>query len=139
VILVDAGPLISVVNFSELALSVRLRGIFERDGEQFYTSPAVLTEAFHLTARTGGWPQQSLVWKLLERHSIRVLQLRDADLDRTHQLMSRYADRPMDFGDATLVALAEVHRINRVFTLDSDFYIYRIHDREAFDVINPSA
>lgn len=45
----------------------------------------------------------------------------------------------MDFADATLVAVTEARGIHRIVTLDQDFYIYRIHDREAFDVINPLA
>jgi len=45
---------------------------------------------------------------------------------RPSQLMERYADRPMDLADATLVALAEEREIARIFTLDTDFHIYRI-------------
>ncbi len=37
--------------------------------------------------------------------------------------------------DATLVAAAESHSIRQVFTLDSDFRIYRLPDRSAFEVI----
>ena len=49
--------------------------------------------------------------------------------------MGRYADRPMDLADATLVVLAEERREKRIFTLDADFDIYRIHGRARFELL----
>lgn len=49
--------------------------------------------------------------------------------------MTKYADRPMDLADSTLVALAEQRDERRIFTLDSDFQIYRLHGRTRFDII----
>jgi len=40
----------------------------------------------------------------------------------------------MDLADATLVALAEERQLTRIFSIDSDFYTYRVNGRE-FDVI----
>ncbi len=52
-----------------------------------------------------------------------------------YQLMEQYQDVPMDLADSSLVAAAEMLGIRRIFTLDSDFYIYRLHGKDAFDVI----
>jgi predicted nucleic acid-binding protein len=41
----------------------------------------------------------------------------------------------MDLADASLVALAEERGLKRIFTLDDDFRIYRIHGRTSFDII----
>jgi hypothetical protein len=41
----------------------------------------------------------------------------------------------MDLADATLVALAQEHDLRRIFTLDSDFHVYRPHGRRRFDVV----
>ena len=41
----------------------------------------------------------------------------------------------MDLADASLVAAAEHLRMSRIFTIDSDFYVYRINDKDAFEVI----
>ena len=49
--------------------------------------------------------------------------------------MDKYADRPMDVADATLVALAEARNERRIFTLDADFHIYRIHGRRRFEIV----
>jgi len=50
--------------------------------------------------------------------------------------MEKYRDLPMDLADATLVLAAENTRLNQIFTLDSDFLIYRIHGRQPFDIID---
>lgn len=50
-------------------------------------------------------------------------------------LMEKYQDIPMDLADASLVAVAESQKIKRIFTLDSDFYVDRLYDKEAFEVI----
>lgn len=54
---------------------------------------------------------------------------------RAAGLMEKYADRPMDLADATLVALAEERGLTQIFTLDEDFRIYRIRGRRHFDVV----
>jgi hypothetical protein len=50
-------------------------------------------------------------------------------------LMAQYQNVPMDLADASLVAVAESIRSKRIFTLDSDFYVYRLYGKEVFDVI----
>jgi predicted nucleic acid-binding protein len=47
---------------------------------------------------------------------------------RLQTLMAKYRNVPMDLADASLVALAEHLESNRIFTLDSDFYIYRFQE-----------
>ena len=50
--------------------------------------------------------------------------------------MKRYADRPMDFADATLVHLARRESLNTVFTVDhDDFETYRIAGRRRFRIV----
>ena len=49
--------------------------------------------------------------------------------------MLKYADRPMDFADATLVRLAEREGLTTVLTVDQDFDVYRIGGRKAFRVL----
>ncbi len=49
--------------------------------------------------------------------------------------MAKYADRPMDLADATLVALPEERGERRIHTLDSDFEIYGLHGRLRFAII----
>jgi len=50
--------------------------------------------------------------------------------------MKQYHDLPMDLADATLVALADVLGISKIFTLDhKDFSIYRVKKKRRFTLI----
>jgi predicted nucleic acid-binding protein len=48
------------------------------------------------------------------------------DIPRIIELTKKYADRPMDFADATLVIVAEKTGIRKIISIDSDFDIYRL-------------
>lgn len=57
-------------------------------------------------------------------------------LQRVRKLLDKYADLPMDFADATLVALAEELDCTSAFTTDrADFSVYRIKDRKPFRIL----
>ncbi len=58
--------------------------------------------------------------------------------ERVFALMARYRNVPMALADACLVCMAEDHRGSRVFTLDSDFSIYRLAGRKAVPVLAPN-
>lgn len=49
--------------------------------------------------------------------------------------MDKYQDVPMDLADATLVALAEERNWRRIFTLDSDFAVYKLRGRLSFESV----
>ena len=51
------------------------------------------------------------------------------------RLMAQYQDVPMDLADASLVAAAEEQNLRVVFTLDSDFLIYRLAHGGTFTVV----
>ena len=52
-------------------------------------------------------------------------------------LMRRYRNRPMSLADACLVRLSELQTDGEVFTLDSDFRIYRRHGNKVIPVLMP--
>jgi predicted nucleic acid-binding protein len=57
-------------------------------------------------------------------------------LQRIAVLMERYRNVPMDFADATLVALGEELETEWVFTLDRrGFSTYRLDQRKPFQII----
>ena len=88
------------------------------------TWPA-FTEVMYLLARAGGIRAQQAVWRLVSTHHLAIADLSPSAVDRSARLMDRYADRPMDLADATLVALAEERGDRRIFTLDTNFQVYR--------------
>lgn len=97
------------------------------------TSSPVLTELFHLV---GDRPHEvAAAWGFLRSGAVTVRPTRDQDLPALEVLMLRYADRPMDFADATLVHLAGLEGIQTVFTVDhNDFETYRFNGKRRFRI-----
>ena len=89
------------------------------------TTAAVLTELFHLI---GPRPRDmAAAWRFIRSGAVMVMPIQDNDLPVIETLMNRYADRPMDFADASLVNLAHTESTNRVITIDhDDFETYRV-------------
>jgi predicted nucleic acid-binding protein len=98
------------------------------------TSAAVLAELFHMVAAK---PREvAAAWTFVRSGGVAVLPIVDGDMAALEGLMTRYADRPMDFADATLVRLAEREALTTVFTIDhADFETYRIGGRGRFRVV----
>jgi predicted nucleic acid-binding protein len=76
----------------------------------------VVTEACHLVARGRG--AASLPLDFLLAAAIPIVALETGGHRRAASLMRQYAKLPMDFADATLVAIAEALDLTTVFTTD---------------------
>lgn len=82
------------------------------------------------------WQRQVPCFDFFFRGAFLLVPTSPVSLHRAAALMRRYQDMPMDYADATLVALAEELRTNRVFTLDrKGFSIYRLHRDHAIEVV----
>lgn len=101
------------------------------------TSEAVLTELFHLVGDSRA--EMEAAWKFVRSGAITLGVIEHAELPQLHALMSRYADCPMDFADATLVHLAKRESLSTILTVDyRDFATYRIEGKRAFRVLPKS-
>jgi uncharacterized protein len=134
VTLTDAGPLIALIDAGEPDHE-RCTAVLAQITLPLLTTWPAFTEAMYLLGMAGGWQGQQALWRLVLRDDLVIAEVSPESNLRASQLMERYADRPMDLADATLVALAEEREIARIFTLDSAFHIYRIRGRKRFDVI----
>ncbi len=120
--LVDAGPLIALIRRTDMDHAACVKVAASLRGPLATTWP-VLTEAIHVL----GTPrEQDGVLDMVEKEALRILPLDAADIPRLRVLMRKYATRPMDLADATLVRVAERDGLHRIFTLDQDFQIYRV-------------
>jgi len=98
------------------------------------TTEAVLAEVFHLTYRN--LRDLTGVWRLLRSGAIQMASITHDELPQIQRLMDDYADRPMDFADATLVHLAARESISLILTVDhDDFETYRIGGRKRFTIL----
>ncbi len=132
--LTDAGPLIAIIDADEADHDTCISAVDGLDLPLVTTWPA-FTEAMYLLARAGGTEGQRALWRLVETDRLVIADLSPEAVHRSARLMDRYADTPMDLADATLVALAEEQGHRRIFTLDSNFHVYRLHGRQRFDVV----
>ncbi len=132
--LTDAGPLVALIDADEPdheACGSVLNGL----ALPLVTTWPVFTEAMYLLSRTGGPQGREALWRLVSTGRLVLADLSEAAVERSARLMAKYADLPMDLADATLVALAEERGQRRIFTLDSDFEVYRINGRGRFETV----
>ena len=83
----------------------------------------------------GGHAYQATLWKMRSEKKVVLHDLAPAEINRMEELMKKYADTPMDLADASLVATAESESLSRVFSIDSDFRVYRLRSGRALDVV----
>ena len=133
-IIVDTGPLVAALvkhdEFHEWASQ-----IIATLPAPLITSEPVIAEACFLLHRRK-LPLDSLI-QLFERESLIIAFDLQSEVASLKSLLSKYRDLPMSLADATLVRLAELHDNAAVFTLDSDFRIYRKHGRRQIPLIIP--
>lgn len=132
--LVDAGPLVAILDRNDVGHRRCVGALSELVGPMLTTWPA-FTEAMHLIGARGGWRSQDKLWRLVLRNDLHIEAIDAPGLKRASELMQRYRDLPMDLADATLVVLAEARKVSRIFTLDKDFRVYRLHGRRAFEIV----
>jgi uncharacterized protein len=97
---------------------------------------AVLTEVCHLVAKEG--VSIGKVLEFVERGGLTVVSL-GGELAAIRLLTDRYLDAPMDFADACVVRLAEIHADATVCTTDSQFNFFRKNGQETIPLLAPFA
>lgn len=133
-ILIDAGPLIALIDASD-QMHRACKAAAAEIREELLTSEPALTEAVHVLGSRLGWRGQERLWTLVLTRRLLVEPLGEGGLARAAQLMAKYATASMDIGDASMVVLAERHHESRIFTVDREFLFYRMHDRVPFQMI----
>ncbi|TMD11482.1 MAG: PIN domain-containing protein [Chloroflexi bacterium] len=131
--LIDAGPLVAIVDRGEARHADCVAALSRLRGPLLTTWPA-FTEAMYLLGDAGGWKAQQALWGMASEH-VQVVDLDSPTVERARELMAKYSNVPMSLADATLVAMAERRGIAKVFTLDSDFRIYRFRGRKTFELV----
>ena len=132
-LVLDTGPFVALVDRSEARHRDCVETLESWTGA-IVTTEAVLTEAMYLVGPS--WRPKKACLDFILRGAVHLVSPSLKSLQRTADLMEKYADRPMDYADATLVVLAEDLDTDRVFSLDrEDFSIYRAHGNRPFHVV----
>jgi uncharacterized protein len=133
-VIVDTGILVALIDSRDQYhawVSAQLKQI----SPPMLTCEAVVSEAWFLLARVRNG--QATVAQLLERQQVQVEFNLAAELADVLALLHRYSSVPASLADAELVRMAELHANHHIFTLDSDFQIYRKNRSEVISVISP--
>lgn len=133
-IIVDAGPLIAWACHRDALHRWALRMLEEIEAPLYCCEP-VLAEVFWRLSKYS--VSAEVVWDWIHRKIIVVEFSANEHYADLRRLMQRYADRKIDFADACLVRMSELHRDSRVFTCDGDFKIYRRNERMQIPLIFP--
>ena len=132
-ILIDTGPIVALFDKDDRYHALCIENLKEIR-EPLITTWPVLTECFYLL--NFSWEVQDSLWLFIQRGGVDIHPLGKESLISCRELMKQYRDLPMDLADATLVALADVLGISKIFTLDhKDFSIYRFKQKKRFTLI----
>lgn len=134
-ILVDAAPLVAFIDAGQGASHQRCLELYRTIHEPLLTTWCCFTEAMYFLQQRRGWLGQKQLWAFIQREALILHSVSVPERKRIYELMEQYQDVPMDLADASLVAVAETLSIRRIFTLDSDFYVYRLPENQAFEVL----
>jgi predicted nucleic acid-binding protein len=125
--LVDSGPLIALFDRDDRHHE-RVKTFLKAHPLRLFSTWPVLTEVCALLPQQCAWDFMEFV----QRGGVWLEPLEPDDISALLELSQRYADRPMDLADASLVILATRLGIQRIVSLDSDFDIYRLPGKKTF-------
>ncbi|MDP2787323.1 MAG: PIN domain-containing protein [Pseudomonadota bacterium] len=131
-LLVDTGPLVALAvrrdNFHAACT-----GFLQNHRGRLLTTWAVLTEFSHLV----GAVEASLpLYRWIANGGLEIFSLGRDEIVRASDWIERYADRPMDLADASLVVASLATGYTQVWTLDrNDFETYRLPGRKRFKLV----
>ena len=132
-LLIDTEAFVALVDRSERAHR-DCAAVFERWAGPLSTTEGVLAETLHLVGPL--WPPRRACLECFTRGAFPLIPSSRDSLPRVADLMAKCRDLPMDFADATLVALAEESRTDHVYTLDHHgFSTHRLHGRKPFRLV----
>ena len=132
-VLVDAGPLVALLDQSDLHHAACVATL-RRLRDPLVTVWPAFTEAMYLLGSS--WRGQKALWSRMETGALTLAPLDEGDAPRMRELMEKYRDLSMDLADAALTRVAEREDLTRIFTLDRrHFSVYRPGRRRRFSIL----
>ena len=135
-VILDTGPLVALLNRGDRHHRWA-REQWAQIAPPLFTCEAVLAEACFLVRRFPGG--QAAVLDLVQRGVLDVSFRLIEETEAIFRLLRKYRDVPMSLADGCLVRMAERRAQGVVFTLDSDFSIYRKNGRQVIPTLGPAS
>ena len=133
-VLLDAGPAIAWLDANDPHHSVVREKMGDLAG-RLVTTGAVITEVMFFIQEAREGASRLADW--LRKMRVDIVDCFGLEaLQSAARLMERYADVPMDYADATLVACADELNCGEILTLDiRGFRTYRYRRSNRFDLL----
>jgi uncharacterized protein len=134
-VLVDTGPLYAMADRDDDWHHRTVR-FLETSGDDLVVPVTVLPEAAYLLAlHLGAKAEQRLVQSIISGE-MEVEELTIPDFRRSLELMRQYENAQIGFVDATVVAIAERLKLQRILTTDRrDFSLVRPRHCKEFELL----
>jgi predicted nucleic acid-binding protein len=130
-IVVDAGPLIALFRRRDKYHARVKTAVSSLNGKLVSTLP-VITETCHFLNANG--KLALLTW--VRRGGLTLHPVTNENLADIEVVIQRYADRDIDFADATLIWLASLLNTAEIMTIDrADFEVYRLANGKSFSLL----
>jgi predicted nucleic acid-binding protein len=128
-VVLDSGPVVAFFDKDDSNHALA-RDYLKSNTAGLVSTLAVVTEAMYLLKFNRQNQQNFLSW--IDKGTLRIIDLVGEDWPKIIELHKKYFDLPIDFADATLVAIADRLKLDTVITIDTDFRVYRYRGRRHF-------
>lgn len=133
-LIVDTGVLLAAADVNDPDHEACAALLLDEPGD-LVTTALVVAEAAYLIGRQLGPSAEAVFFESVAEASIVIDQLTADDLRRVATLVT-YVDLPLGGTDASVVALAERHRVTTIATLDRrHFTVVRPSHVPAFEIV----
>jgi predicted nucleic acid-binding protein len=133
--LVDSSFLYATVDRGDKN-HLQVVGLLANLTDDLFLPTTILEEVVYLLQARLGHVQVRYFVHQLQSSPIQIEIIRKVDLTRIYELLDQYADIKLDFVDASLVAVAERLKIQRLLTLDRrDFLLIQPNHCDCFEVL----
>ncbi len=130
-ILLDTGVMVALFDADD-KYHAKAVDFIKNNRHELVISLANVTESLYLIDHIA---TQANLLNWIALANITIINLTADDMVGIAQLMVQYANVPMDFADGCLLYIANLHKIEKIATIDSDFYIYKIQGKYPFKLV----
>jgi len=133
-IILDTGVIVALINRKE-DKHEWVKETLKSLSLPFLTCESVITESCFLLQNV--YDGEETVLNLLASQKIQIPFQLIEEATEVKQLMAKYKSVPMSLADACLVRMSELIESSTIFTLDSDFYVYRQNKNQSIPLTIP--
>ena len=128
--LIDAGPIIALFDKSDNYHEIVLK-YFKDKNIKLYSTWPVITEVTHMLTFNNNVQIDFLTW--VSKNAIEIIEIKTNEVFKIIEMMKKYSDIPMDLADASLLYISEILKINKIITIDCDYYFYRTKNKKMLE------